>query len=291
MRWPPPSDWPNASLSRQSLCRPHRWHVQETGQGETILLLHGAGGSVHSFRDMIPMLAVRYRVVAVDLPGQGFTRLGARHRSGLREMSEDLAALCVQENWQPVAVVGHSAGAALALQLSKTLLSPRGHSPDIVGINAALDNFSGVAGTVFPVLAKVLATLPFTARIFSATAKNPTRIQSLIAGTGSDIGPEGLRCYHALVQDRDHADATLLMMSQWSLDDLLNDLPAITSRTLLIAAKNDKTVPWKVSERASSRIPDAQLITLEHLGHLAHEEAPELVVNDILQFLGHQSLS
>jgi pimeloyl-ACP methyl ester carboxylesterase len=38
-----------------------------------ILLLHGFGASSHMFRDLIPRLATRYRVIAPDLPGFGFT--------------------------------------------------------------------------------------------------------------------------------------------------------------------------------------------------------------------------
>ena len=57
MRWPPPPDWPLQAHSRQVFCAPHRWHVQDIGEGEIVLLLHGAGGSTHSFRDLIPLLA------------------------------------------------------------------------------------------------------------------------------------------------------------------------------------------------------------------------------------------
>ena len=38
-----------------------------------ILLLHGFPSSSHMFRDLIPILAERYRVVAPDLPGFGFS--------------------------------------------------------------------------------------------------------------------------------------------------------------------------------------------------------------------------
>lgn len=291
MRWPPPSDWPNVALSRQVLCRPHRWHVQETGHGDTLLLLHGAGGSTHSFRDLIPLLSTKYHVVAIDLPGQGFTQLGARHRCGLEPMSEDVAALCKQEGWTPAAIIGHSAGAALALRLSQRLLSPRGQAPDVVGINAALDNFEGLAGVLFPVLAKMLAAVPFTAQIFSAASGNPARVKSLIRGTGSELDSEGLQLYGRLVGNRDHADATLMMMANWSLADLLRDLPQITARVLLIAAEKDKAVPPQVSVRAAERIPGARLIRMPAVGHLAHEEAPEEVAGLILTFLADQSLS
>ena len=267
------------------MSRPHRWHVQETGTGPLILLLHGAGGSTHSFRALVPILAASFHVVAIDLPGQGFTQLGARHRCGLDAMAEDVLALCAHEGWQPEAIIGHSAGGALALRLSGSLLSPRGHPPAIIGINAALDTFQGLAGVLFPVLAKLLAAVPFTARVFSATSGTPARVSALIKGTGSELDSEGLDLYRRLVADRDHADATLLMMAQWELDGLLKSLQGLTARTLLIAGERDKTVPPDVSQKAAQQIPGASFVLLKDVGHLTHEEDPERVARHILDFL------
>ena len=285
MRYPPPADWPHAEKSTQIFCDPHRWHVQQMGTGETLLLLHGAGGSTHSFRDVMPALAEHYHVVALDLPGQGFTQLGARHRSGLADTADDIAALCNQEGWRPQAIIGHSAGGALALRLSQLLLSPRGQAPKVVGINPALDHFKGVAGVLFPVLAKMLAAVPFTARLFANSARNMNRVESLIAGTGSELDIIGMAYYQKLTSDRDHADATLLMMAQWELEDLLRDLPNVPAGTLFLACDKDKAVPSSVSDKAAMQLPHAQVIHLPELGHLAHEEAPDEIARRILKFL------
>ena len=39
----------------------------------TVLLLHGFPTSSHMFRDLIPLLAPHFRVIAPDLPGFGFS--------------------------------------------------------------------------------------------------------------------------------------------------------------------------------------------------------------------------
>lgn len=41
----------------------------------TILLLHGFPASSHQYRDLIPLLADRYHVIAPDFPGFGFTTI------------------------------------------------------------------------------------------------------------------------------------------------------------------------------------------------------------------------
>ena len=64
-------------------------------------------------------------------------------------MAEDMAALLAAQDWAPQAIIGHSAGAALALRLAEILpQTPRA----IVGLNAALGNFDGLAGVLFPSL-------------------------------------------------------------------------------------------------------------------------------------------
>ena len=269
MRWPEDAkNWPLTQYSRQVLCRPHRWHVQEHGTGDTILLIHGAGGATQSFRHLFPLLAQDHHVVAVDLPGQGFTQLGAQQRCGLDHMTEDLLTLIRHEGWTPKLIVAHSAGVAIALRLWELGLRP---AQGIVGINAALGNFKGVSGWLFPIMAKALAATPFSASLFAATTTRNS-VRNLVKGTGSTLDPEGLELYYRLATDRAHVDATLSMMAQWSLDGLLARLPRIDTPVHLITGLNDKAVPPQVSRDAVAKLPHARLTELPGLGHLAHEE-------------------
>ncbi len=259
--------------SRIVLHRPHRWHVQEAGAGDTLLLIHGAGGATQSWRGLFPLLARTHHVVAIDLPGQGFTQLGARQRCGLDHVAEDIAALALAQGWRPRAIIGHSAGVAVALRLVELGVCP---GEQVIGINAALANFKGVAGWLFPALAKVLALAPFAAGAFAATATEAT-VRNLIAGTGSKLGPDGIALYLRLAQDRAHVDGTLAMMAQWRLDGLLARLPDLRAQVTLIAAAGDRAVPPRTSHEAATRIDRATVIDLPRLGHLAHEEAPEVI--------------
>ncbi len=60
----------------------HRVFYREAGDSwhPTILLLHGFPTSSHMFRNLIPILATRYHVIAPDMPGFGFTESPARER-------------------------------------------------------------------------------------------------------------------------------------------------------------------------------------------------------------------
>lgn len=289
MEWSRHKDyWPHAETSRFVLCKPHKWHVQEAGVGPLLLLLHGAGGATQSFRHLIPLLTATHRVIAIDLPGQGFTRSGAQARCGLEEMSEDIATLCAQEGWSPHAIIGHSAGVAVAFDLVRRLPAP---APHVIGINAALSHFKGVAGVLFPLMAKTLAMMPGVAALFTASNRNPRSVQRLIDGTGSHLSADDLRFYGALVSDRGHVNATLQMMAQWDLDPLLSSLAQHGPRGLLIAGTNDRAVPASTSADIAAKLADVEYIELDSLGHLAHEEAPEAVAAPILAYLAKNAPS
>ncbi len=282
--------WPLSEFSRQVTVRPHRWHVQEVGEGDTVLLLHGAGASTHTWRDVIPLLAVGHRVVAVDMPGQGFTRVGSRSRFGLEETSEDLESLCRHCAWQPVAIVGHSAGAAVALRLADRL-SDEGHgAPKVIGINPALSRFNGLAGLLYPLIAKALAATPLTAMAFTLGGGRLERARTLIENTGSRLNEEGIALYARLIGDRDHVDSTLNMMAHWSLDKLLGDLPGLPLDCLFINGAGDKAVPPEHSTGLAKRIGNTRVVTLTGLGHLAHEEAPAEVSKIVLNFVSCASV-
>lgn len=277
MRWPPPPDWPQAALSRQVLCRPHRWHVQQDGSGPMLLLIHGAGGASQSFRDLFPLLAARHHVAMIDLPGQGFSQSGARSRSGLDAMAEDLLKLIRHQGWRPAALIGHSAGAALALRLAEMGAAPGGQ---VIGINAALGEFKGVAGWLFPMLARALALTPFSAGIFTATV-TPASVGRLLAGTGSRLDARGQALYFALARDPGHVDGTLAMMAQWQLRGLIARLSDQPLPVTLFTGAQDRAVPPATSRDAARRLPRATHVDLPGLGHLAHEEAPELFAERI----------
>ena len=265
----PPQGWPNRSASRSIHCALHRWHVQVLGgDGPELLLLHGAGGATHSWRALATQLQ-GYRLILPDLPGQGFSRAGRRDRFGLGAMAADLAALCAHQGWQPAALIGHSAGAAIALELAGLLPAP---PRAVVGINAALAPFDGLAGWLFPLMARAMATSPFAAPAVAWMASQPGQVDRLLASTGSNIDARGRALYRALAGRTAHVDGTLAMMAAWRLQPLIARMPEITLPVLLVAGANDGAVPPRVSAAAARRLPGAEFVQLPGLGHLAHEE-------------------
>ncbi len=276
----PPPDWPHAEASQILQVMPHRWHVQIMGEGPDLLLIHGAGASTHSWRHVIGPLSKQFRVTAFDLPGQGYTRAGTRSRCSLPLMSEDIAALVLALGLEPKVIIGHSAGAALALSLSRSLPTP---PRQIIAINGALENFKGATGWLFPFLAKLLVFNPLTGLLLSRGASD-AKIRQLLSSTGAKIDEDGIMLYQRLMSQRSHIEATLAMMAQWSLEELTRNLPDIPTQTLFLHGAKDLAVAPDVARRAAQAMPNATLQILERVGHLAQEEAPDQVLEAILTF-------
>ena len=257
---------------------PHEWRVLEGGQGAPLLFLHGAGGSAESFGGVLGALVDRYRVFAPDLPGHGGTRLGTKGRSGLIEMAEDVASLVGQQFERPHLIVGHSAGAAIALHLS-TLLSPRG----LFLINPALDPFSGVAGWAFPALARGLSVAPFTGDLLAGLFGRERRISELLDATGSAVSADMKTRYLTLAQDPQHIRGTLAMMAAWDVGELRQNLRSFECEIEMLVGQRDTTISPSSMTSAAKEMVRARVIQRDG-GHLVHEEAPRDVATLISDF-------
>lgn len=277
--------WPFAEHSRFVDVAPHRWHIQQFGQGPTALFLHGAGGATQSFRHLAPLLSNLFEVVLIDLPGQGFTKLGTRHRSSLPSTTQDLQRLLEHEKIDPELVISHSAGAAIALSMALNALSA-----PIVGINPALERFEGTAGWAFPFLAKILSLNPFVPGIFAKVTARKDRVEGLLASIGSPLNPDDTALYQSLMSEHSHIDGTLLMMANWSVDQLAASLHKIQVPVLFITGERDGAVPPKVARDAAGRIDGARQYTIRHHGHLVHETEPKIVAEQILKFASDTGL-
>jgi magnesium chelatase accessory protein len=267
-------DWPNREASRFVRLADMNWHLQEMGEGPVLLLLHGTGASSHSWRDLAPLLAGRFRVVAPDLPGHGFTEAPPRQALSLPGMARAVAALLRQSAVAPVVVVGHSAGAAVAIRMSLDGSVAPGL---IVGVNAALLPLHGIAAPLFSPLAKILARIPAVPRLLARKAFDRQATRAMLARTGSTIDARGVDLYCRLAQSPSHVAAALGMMAEWDLPSLEKDLRNLRSPLLLVAAEGDRTIPPTDAERVRRLVPGSEVVPIEKLGHLAHEERPALV--------------
>ena len=273
-------DWPNRTASRFVEAGGLNWHVQLMGQGPCLLLLHGTAAATHSWRDLAPLLAPHFTLIAPDLPGHGFTSSLPQARVSLAGFSEALRALLNKLQASPDLVLGHSAGAAIALRMALDgAITPRA----IFSLNGALLPLGDEHAAFFTRAARLMVGLPFVSKLCAWRASKHEVAAKLLRDTGSDIGPRGVELYTRLFGYPGHIRAALTMMAQWQLRPLLRDLPRLVPALFLLVGSRDRAVPPMQARRIQAIQPAARIITLEGLGHLAHEEAPERIVDALLR--------
>ena len=274
------ADWPNRACSRFVDAAGLRWHVQDAGSGPVCLLVHGTGASTHSFRDLLPRLTPFFRVIAPDLPGHGFT---SRPRDdmglSLRGMVDGLVELLEAIGVSPTLVVGHSAGAAI---LCRACLDGRLHPAEIISLNGALLPLSGFKHPAVTPLIRAIASSDWVSRFFARRLESPGEVSRMLAATGSTIDPRGMDLYGRLSRFPSHAGSALTMMAVWDVRPLERELPQLQVPLTLVVGSKDRMILPGEAARVQQLLPAAEVIQYADLGHLCHEERPDLIADMIV---------
>ncbi len=272
-------DWPLDAHSRFVKAGALDWHVQRLGQGPRVLLLHGTGASTHSWRDVAPLLADRFELLSPDLPGHGFTRGRPAGGLALPAVAKAVAQMLAAEDFTPALVVGHSAGAAVALQLTLA----EGVAAPVVAFAPALRPMGGAAAPFFSGLAGLLLANPFTSLMAAGMARHVVDVgRFLERATGSRIDARGVALYARLFGSPSHVEGAMGLMAQWDLAPLATRLGSLPTPLVIAHGDRDATVPLAES-RTVAGLARARLEVLAGLGHLAHEERPELAAHIVTQ--------
>jgi pimeloyl-ACP methyl ester carboxylesterase len=94
-------------------------YFERRGDGQPVLLLHATLSSSRQLRPLASRLAERHMVVSVDRRGSGRSTIeGAAEPIPVTAHIDDLAAIIDAEGRGPVAVVGHSYGGCVAIELA-----------------------------------------------------------------------------------------------------------------------------------------------------------------------------
>ena len=271
-------DKPPAAPPLQLQAAGLRWQVQQAGRspGEApgLLLLHGTGSSGLSWRACVAGLAPHFSLLIPDLPGHGGTSAFTDREASLPRMAAAVGDLLAALRWRPALVAGHSAGAAVMVQLCLDgHAQPRG----LLAINGALTPLTGLLGAVAPTVARLASRASWLPGWVARHASQPRALDHLIASTGSCIESDGVAHYRELLRQPDHVRGVLDMLAAWRLEELQARLPELRVPLWLAAGLADHTVAPVQSLELARRLKGASFHPLPGLGHLAHEEAPGVI--------------
>ena len=278
-----PSTWPNSQYSMRVETSLHKWHIQRLGKpgGKKVLFIHGTGSSSHTWSNTVEFLVDQFEILLIDLPGHGFSKLPAPNESSLQSVVNGSMELIKKISFVPDLIVGHSAGAAIAVLLTEQIETKNG----TICINAAFGEFPGIAGVMFPIFAKIIAVLPYSSDILASLSRNNERTEKLIANTGSQITNDRLGYYKILFSEPDHVKGTLKLMAEWDLSEFLRHLKNSDANINFLVGTLDKTVPISISKKWSKILTKSNYKEIQGAGHLVHEEMPHEVSQSILEQL------
>jgi pimeloyl-ACP methyl ester carboxylesterase len=257
-------------------------HYKEAGTGEPgVVLLHGFGGSTFSWRDVLPGLAREQWVVAFDRPGFGLTSrpLPGEWSGDSPYSMESQVALTVEMmdelGLEQAVLVGHSAGAAVALQTA--LAHPE-------RVKALVLVAPAVYGGGPPSWVKPLLRVPQIRRLGPLIARRLVgSLESVLERSYADPSriTEEVREGYKKPLRVDDWDRGLWEFTLAADDGGLADrLGEVSVPTLVVTGDADGIVSPDDSKRVAAAIPGAKLVVVTEAGHLVMEERPD-------EFLGH----
>lgn len=248
-------------------------HYTEQGSGPPLVLLHANPGDGRDFEAVVPALAARHRVIALDWPGYGGSSLRADPSSAsvflyYGALLEFVAAL----NLPPAVFIGNSVGGNAAARLAierpqqvraLVLVSPGGFTPH----NAFTRGFCRLQASGLSLPPHWFASLYLRRRTAAARAM-------LQRARGEQSTAERVALSRATWRSFGRPES-----------DLRASARGIVAPTLLLFGKQDPAIPAAKDGKVAARsMPSARLVSLP-CGHAPFAEMPQRFLAEVEPFL------
>jgi pimeloyl-ACP methyl ester carboxylesterase len=240
------------------------------GEGRPVLLVHGLGGFLESWRHNIPDLSKNFQVFALDLPGHGLSSRTYGTYS-LKYIETFLIDFLRAMKLTGVNLIGHSAGGLIcaSLAIDHPELVDKLVLVDTAGLNRTIPGFFQIA--TIPVLNKLVMRLSTGAFIKYGTRRvfhDPTIIDQDLADLGYRYlkTPEVKNTFLNILS----ANAGITGLKPGML--LTSRLKEIRAPTLIIHGANDDVIPLDHLIETCSLIPRVKIEIFDECGHCPHLE-------------------
>jgi pimeloyl-ACP methyl ester carboxylesterase len=244
-------------------------HTWIGGQGDPLLVLHGAGGN-RGFTRAMRALAERYTVWLPTHPGFGMSG-DAEWMEGIDDLAQLYLWFIDAAGLRRPHLLGWSMGAWTAAELATmnpaaidrlVLVAPEGLKPE-----------SGEILDIF---------FHSPAELRDLNVHDPKTVPEWDELFGRPPAPKQLE-----LAERNREMTARLTWKPYMHDPTLEHfLPRVTNRTLIVWGREDRIVPVVCGEQYARLIPNATLTVLEKCGHLPPIEQPDTFARLVLDFLG-----
>jgi len=256
-----------------------RHHVQVLGAGRPLLFCNGFNCTQQVWHYLAPMLAGHYQLIFFDQMGVGkseYATYDPPRYATLAGYAQDVVAICQALQLCEVVLVGHSAGATVAM-LAAIQAPDRITTTVLLNMSPYFLNEPGYYGgferaDLLQVLAEMHANYVQWASTFATM---------LVGQSAAPVLSHELVTYATQV----HPALAAQVVEQAFLGDFRPLLPQVRVPTLLLQCHDDPAVPEEASAYLLAHLPCATLVTLAASGHAPHLTNPAEVAAAINAFL------
>lgn len=260
-------------------------HIEAVGSGPTALVLHGGLGVDHTVYRTLDPLADRLRLVYVDHRANGRST-GDAATATMQQWADDAASVAAEvAGGEPVIVIGHSYGGFVAQEL---LIS----HPGQVRAAVLLNTTPGQLGTGEAPAPEGPAVPEEFEALLSAMPEDDAALalsyQRLAPVLLHRAPPGALGSAMAGTEFRAAAMARgYEVLASWSSVDRLG---VVECPVLVVAGRHDALTAWPQADRIARRLPDAEVVVLEHSGHMPWIDEPEVFFPTVTGWLERRGL-
>lgn len=234
----------------------------EEGKGEVLLLLHGLMGALSNWEYVIEEFSKNYRVIIPMLPIYEMPLLTL----GVKTLSKFVHKFVKFKELENMCVLGNSLGGHVALIYAMSH-PERLKSMVLAGSSGLYENAFGGS---FP----KRESYEFIKERVEHTFYDPKTADKELVDE-----------IYATVNDRYKIIRLLAMAKSAIRHNMAKDLHKITIPVALIWGKNDKITPPEVAVEFSHLLPNAELIWVDHCGHVPMMERPQVFNRLLKDFL------
>ena len=252
-------------------------HYIDAGKGEPLLMVHGIGQSLYTWRNSIDFFAEKgYRVLALDLPGFGYSGHPEIYYT-VEEYALVIKAFLDALKIKQAHIMAFSTGCLSALCFADKY-------PARVGRMVLIS--PGGPNEGYPFRIKFLTTR-LGQILFKMIFRETTmyEILSMMYFDATLITEDVLQGYYAPYRCKDVRETLCISLMHFDEGYTLSLLKGIKCDTLIFSGIDDRIHTKDIVRDYAVNIPGAKPICLRHCGHFVHEEKPVIVNRDILQFL------